>query len=466
MYVCEVTYSAVRADIECVEQEPVTLRGRSTRSRVWLAGALRHHRRGELDAELVPMVNREHERTLLITALHRTVRNQVPQLVTVFGAPGIGKSRLLRELARHAAGMADPPVCWRTGHCPPFGENVTYAALAGIVKAEASILDSDDEATARTRLDAAVSELTTSEDPARLADALGPLVGLPGSGLSPVETEQAWRRFILAMAARQPTVLVFEDMHWADETMLRFVEMLGASARGLPLLILCTARPELRERHPSWTSTITGTISISLPPLRDSDISTMFSLMFGQRTVAPDPLVELADGNPLYAQEYVRMLLEGGMLRPSGTEWTISATDPPPMPDNVQAVIANRLDLLDPADRAILQAAAVVGRRFWPGAVAAAVGQPLDTVEWALRRLEQRDLIQEQPLSTMAAGVPLPAHPGPGRVLPADAARRTGTAPCAYRRLVGDRLGRAADRPGRGAGQPPVGGPRDRPYPR
>ena len=402
VYVCEVTYSAVRADIECVEQEPVTLRGRSTRSRVWLAGALRHHRRGELDAELVPMVNREHERTLLITALHRTVRNQVPQLVTVFGAPGIGKSRLLRELARHAAGMADPPVCWRTGHCPPFGENVTYAALAGIVKAEASILDSDDEATARTRLDAAVSELTTSEDPARLADALGPLVGLPGSGLSPVETEQAWRRFILAMAARQPTVLVFEDMHWADETMLRFVEMLGASARGLPLLILCTARPELRERHPSWTSTITGTISISLPPLRDSDISTMFSLMFGQRTVAPDPLVELADGNPLYAQEYVRMLLEGGMLRPSGTEWTISATDPPPMPDNVQAVIANRLDLLDPADRAILQAAAVVGRRFWPGAVAAAVGQPLDTVEWALRRLEQRDLIQEQPLSTMA----------------------------------------------------------------
>src|SRR5256714_11705617 len=191
-------------------------------------------------------------------------------------------------------------------------------------------------------------------------------------------------------------------MHWADGRMLRFVEMLGASARGLPLLILCTARPELRERHPSWTSTITGTISISLPPLRDSDISTMFSLMFGERTVAPDPLVELADGNPLYAQEYVRMLLEGGMLRPSGTEWMISATDPPPMPDNVQAVIANRLDLLDPADRAILQAAAVVGRRFWPGAVAAAGGQPLDPVGGALRRLGPRGPVPEQPLSPMA----------------------------------------------------------------
>jgi predicted ATPase/class 3 adenylate cyclase len=402
VYLDEATYQAVRGDIEGTEQEPVVLRGRSTPSRVWRAGEPRHHRPVDLDAELTPLVDREHERGLLINALHRTVRNQVPQLVTVFGAPGIGKSRLLRELARHAASITDPPVCWRVGHCPPFGENVTYAALADIVKAEASILDSDDEATARTRLTAAVSELTTGEDAVRLAEALGPLVGLPGSGLSPVETELAWRRFILAMAHRQPTVLVFEDLHWADETMLRFVEMLGASARGLPLLIISTARPELRERHPTWTSTITGTVSISLPPLRDSDISTMYSLMFGQAAVTPDPLVELADGNPLYAQEYVRMLLEGGMLRPAGAEWTLKAGEEPPMPDNVQAVIANRLDLLDGTDRAILQAAAVVGRQFWPGAVAAGVGQPVDSVEWALRRLEQRDLIQEQPSSTMA----------------------------------------------------------------
>ena len=402
VYLDEDTYRAVRSEVECTEQEQVTLRGRSARSRVWLAGALRRHRPGELETEPTPLVDREHERGMLITALHRTVRNHVPQLVTIFGAPGIGKSRLIRELARHAATIVDPPICWRVGHCPPFGENVTYAALADIVKAEASILDSDDESTARRRLGAAVSELTTGDDGIRLADALGPLVGLPGAGLSLVETEQSWRRFILAMAQRQPTVLVFEDMHWADETMLRFVEMLGASARGLPLLIICTARPELRERQPSWTSTITGTISISLPPLGDNDISTMYSLMFGQHAVTPDELVELADGNPLYAHEYVRMLLERGVLRPAGTEWALKAGEVPPMPDNVQAVIANRLDLLDPADRAILQAAAVVGRQFWPGAVAAAVGQPVDAVEWALRRLEQRDLVQEQSLSTMA----------------------------------------------------------------
>jgi class 3 adenylate cyclase len=405
VFICESTYAATRTDIEYVEQDPVVLRGRSRPSRVWLAVAPRRARADELATEPVPMVDREHERGLLINALHRTVRTRVPQLVTLFGAAGIGKSRLLRELARHAATIADPPVCWRVGHCPPFGENVTYAALADIVKAQAGILDSDDEATAQVRLKATLTELTGDEDAVRLAGALGPLVGLPGSGLSPTETEQAWRRFLLAMAQRQPTVVVFEDMHWADEPMLRFVEMLGASARGLPLLVLCTARPELRERHPSWTSTITGTVSISLPPLRDSDISTMYSLMFGKTAVTPDPLVELADGNPLYAQEFVRMLLEGGMLRPVGPQWTIEIGQASPMPDNVQAVIANRLDLLDAGDRAVLQAAAVVGRQFWPGAVAAAMRQPADVVEWALRRLEQRDLIQEQPMSTMAGQV-------------------------------------------------------------
>jgi class 3 adenylate cyclase len=405
IFSCENTYAATRADIEYVEQPARVLRGRSRPTGMWLAVAARRRRPGELAAEPTPMVDREHERGLLINALHRTVRNHTPQLVTIFGAAGIGKSRLLRELARHAATITDPPICWRVGHCPPFGENVTYAALADIVKAEATILDSDDEATARQRLQLALAELVAGEDVPRLAGALEPLVGLPGSGLSPGETEQSWRRFILAMASRQPTVLVFEDMHWADEPMLRFVEMLGASARGLPLLVLCTARPELRERHPSWTSTITGTVSISLPPLADSDIGTMYSMLFGAAAATPEALIELADGNPLYAQEYVRMLLEGGMRRAGAPPSVEDLAAAAPMPDNVQAVIANRLDLLDPADRAVLQAASVVGRQFWPGAVAYATNQPVAGAERALSRLEARDLVQELPSSTMAGQV-------------------------------------------------------------
>ncbi|HKS99156.1 MAG TPA: adenylate/guanylate cyclase domain-containing protein [Rugosimonospora sp.] len=416
VYVCAATYGATSDDIEYEEQEPVVLRGRSQASRVWLAVAARRSRPAGGDSESTPMVDREHERALLINALHRTVRNRVPQLITVFGEAGIGKSRLLRELARHALRLTglpgdtgqrtagEPAVVWLVGHCPPFGENVTYAALADVVKARAGILDSDDEPTTRTRLEQTVAEVAESGEALRLADALGPLLGLPGSRLASTETEQAWRRFVLAMGARRATVLVFEDLHWADERMLRFIEMLAASARDLPLLVLCTARPELRDRYPRWTSTIRGTVSIALTPLRDSDISTMYSLMFGQAFAAqaPYPLVELADGNPLYAQEYVRMLVEGGMLRAIGPQWTTDGSEAPPMPDNVHAVIANRLDLLDQPDRSILQAAAVVGREFWPGAVAAAVGRPVEAVEWALRRLEQRDLIQELGTSTMA----------------------------------------------------------------
>ncbi|HCT77172.1 MAG TPA: guanylate cyclase, partial [Micromonosporaceae bacterium] len=291
------------------------------------------------------------------------------------------------------------------GHCPPFGENVTYAALSEIVKAQIGILDTDDDATARSRLDTALRAMTGAQEAARLADALGPLVGLPATGLSPDETESAWRRFLLAMASAAPTVLVFEDMHWAEDKMLRLVEMLGNLGEGFPLLVVATARPELRERRPDWTSAVTGTVSLSLGPMHDEHIATLCSLMVGQ-AVFPDesmaPLVELAGGNPLYAHEFVRMLVERGELRPIGEHWTLSDPNRAPMPQTVQAVIANRLDLLEQADRAVLQAAAVVGTQFWPGAVAAALGIGVDLVSRSLQRLQQRDLVAEHPTSVMA----------------------------------------------------------------
>jgi hypothetical protein len=248
-----------------------------------------------------------------------------------------------------------------------------------------------------------LSQLT---DPhaARLAEALGPLIGAPGERLTPGETEAAWRRFLLTLAATGPTVLVFEDMHWADQAMLAFVEQLGASARGVPLLVVATARPELRERQPAWTGTISGAMSISVPPMHDSDIDTLYSLLLGQSTLpttARSPLIEFADGNPLYAQEYARMLLDGGLLGTGGTAGRFDQAAGSGMPRTVQAVIANRLDLLDPADRAVLQAAAVVGVQFWAAPVAAALGRPVEWVERALDRLQRRDLVYEQATSTM-----------------------------------------------------------------
>jgi class 3 adenylate cyclase/tetratricopeptide (TPR) repeat protein len=403
--VCGTTYALTKTGIRYEEQPPVTLRGRSSQTEVWLALAPVQRQQTERQTDTTPLIDREHELGLLVNALHRAMRDRTPQVVTVFGRAGIGKSRLVRELLRHAERLIDEPVTWRTGHCPPFGENVTFAPLADIVKAEAGILDTDTAPTAQRRLVDAVAELVSPVEAERLAEALRPLVGLPAAKLPAEEAESAWRRFFVAVAARRPTVLVFEDLHWADETMLRFIEVLGASAREVPLLLLCTARPELIDHDPSWAGTIGGSLTITLPPLRNTGIASLFGHLFGQATFTAEmltPLVELADGNPLYAQEYVRMLVERGALRRAGLGWSLDSEQNLPMPDSVHAVIANRVDLLEATDRTVLLAAAVVGMQFWPGAVAAALGRPLEAVERSLRRLEQRQFVHEQADSSMA----------------------------------------------------------------
>ncbi|MET7402794.1 adenylate/guanylate cyclase domain-containing protein [Dactylosporangium sp. NPDC005572] len=398
--VCGTTYGLTKSSIRYEAQPPATLRGRSTPTEVWLALAPLRRNHPDREAGSTPLVNRTHELSLLVNALHRGLRERTPQLVTVVGHAGIGKSRLVHELFLHAERLFDAPVAWRTGRCPPFGENVTYAALADIVKGQSGILDTDSAETTRERLDTTLATIVEHSEAERLAEALSPLVGLAGPKLAPDETESAWRRFVVALAAHRPTVLVFEDLHWADESMIRFVERLGASVRDVPLLLLCTARPEFLERNPSWAGAVAGSVTITLPPLRDSEIATMYAHLLGQAafpSTSINSLVELADGNPLYALEYTRMLAEQGSLR--ATDALDRAL---PMPDSVHAVIANRVDLLDAADRAVLQAAAVVGMNFWPGAVGAAMSRPQDGIERSLRRLEQRDLIHEQAASTMA----------------------------------------------------------------
>ncbi|WP_281900242.1 ATP-binding protein [Phytohabitans aurantiacus] len=408
--VCGTTHALTRSRIRYAAQEPVTLRGRSAPTEVWLAEAPLRRPGPDRSAGATPLTGREHEVGLLSNALHRALRDRTPQLVTVFGQAGIGKSRLVHELR----GLVTEPVTWHVGHCPPFGENVTFAALADIVKAEAGILDTDPAPTAERRLAATVRELVPPAEAERLVGALRPLVGLRGgpsrvdldNARTPAEeAESAWRRFLVALAARRPTVLVFEDLHWADETMLRFLDLLAGAARDAPLMILCTARPELADHAPAWARTMAGALSITLPPLRDSGIAAIYGHLFGQPAFAADMLhrlIEVADGNPLYAHEFVRMLIEQGALRQSGRGWSLDKTRDLPMPDGVHAIIANRVDLLDSTDRAVLLAAAVVGSHFWPGAVAASLGQPVELVERSLRRLAQRDFVHELPESTIA----------------------------------------------------------------
>ena len=197
------------------------------------------------------------------------------QLVTIVGEPGVGKSRLVAELFAYLD--AKPELTrWRQGRCLPYGEGITFWALGEIVKAEAGILESDSAEVAAAKLEAAVSP----EEPERqwLLQRLAPLVGVEAA--SPAERQElftAWRRFLEGLAAARPSVLVFEDLHWADEALLAFLEHLAEWSQGVPLLVLCTARPELYERQPGWARGLRNATTINLPPLSDQETAELVS---------------------------------------------------------------------------------------------------------------------------------------------------------------------------------------------
>ena len=197
----------------------------------------------------VPLVGRELEKSALIGTFERSYQQRSCQLVTLVGEPGVGKSRLCAELFEY---VEDRPglVRWRQGRCLPYGDGIAFWALGEIVKAECGILESDSPDAAATKLRQALPP--DDPDCAWLEDRLRPLVGAGGEPASQEESFTAWRRAIESWAEARPTILVFEDLHWADDALLSFLEHLADWSDGVPLLVLCTARPELYERHPTF----------------------------------------------------------------------------------------------------------------------------------------------------------------------------------------------------------------------
>ena len=338
-----------------------------------------------------PMVGRELERQLLSGAFGRATRDASCQLVTVVGEPGIGKSRLCVELFREVEASPEL-VRWRQGRCLPYGEGISFWPLGEIVKAECGILESDSPEEAAAKLASAIPDA----DPERgwLLARLAPLVGAPAEPATLEESFAAWRRFLEGLAADRTTVLLFEDLHWADDALLEFVEHLADWVEPVPLLILCTARPELFERHPTFGGNARNAQRINLAPLSNSETAQLVDGLLA-RTRLPDAtrnrLLERASGNPLYVEEFVRLLADR-----SDDDATEDA------PDSVQALIAARLDTL-PADRkGLLQDAAVVGKTFWSGAVAAMGGRDPSEVTQALHELVRKELVRPLRGSSMA----------------------------------------------------------------
>jgi class 3 adenylate cyclase/tetratricopeptide (TPR) repeat protein len=394
----EPTYRATTTAIEYRAAEPVQAKGKTEPVPVWEVVAPRTRLGVDIafkgGAELV---GRQEELRLLRDAVARSERDRSPQLVTLVGAPGMGKSRLLFEL--WSAVQSDPAafVYWRQGRSLPYGEGVSFWALGEMVKAQAGILESDESEAADDKLGTAVSAAIPEAPEAWwVLEHLRPLVGLGGprqdSGDRRREAFGAWRRFFEALAEQRPLVLVFEDLHWADEGLLDFVDHLVDWASAVPILVVCTARPELLERRPGWGGGKRSALTVSLSPLTDAETEQLLAALQAEKTVQDGRTAELlahAGGNPLYAEEYVRMLAEA------------AAGAGLPLPETVQGIIAARLDTLAPEEKALVQDASVIGKVFWVGAIGAVSGRARSEIEESLLRLERKEFVRRERRSSV-----------------------------------------------------------------
>ena len=284
--------------------------------------------------------------------------------MTLVGVPGMGKSRLVYELSR-VVDAGPEIITWRQGRCLAYGDGIAFWALGEVVKAQAGILERDDEDEATDKLHAAVVDvLGDLSDTAWVESHLRPLVGVEAeSGLGGDrrgEAFAAWRRFLEALAEQRPLVLVLEDLHWADDGLLDFVDELVDWLSDVPLLVVCTARPELLERRPGWGGGKLNVSTLGLSPLSKEQTATLISRVL-ERSVLPvetqQALLERSDGNPLYAEQFAQLHLERG------------SDDDLPLPETLQGIIAARLDGLSSDEKAVLQDASVMGKVFWTGAL-------------------------------------------------------------------------------------------------
>ncbi len=362
----EPTYRATEPAIVYEEHAPVSAKGKAEPVPVWEAREARS--RFGVDTVQAPralMIGRERELEGLAGSLARARADRSPQLVTIVGVPGIGKSRLVFELFNHVA--ADPDLIhWRQGRSLPYGEGVSFWALGEMVKAHVGILETDSPDEAGSKLERSVGDLLADGDANWVQGHLRPLLGLgtdqEAHGDHRVEAFAAWRRFFEAIAEDRPLVLVFEDLHWADEGLLDFVDHLVEWASGVPILVVCTARPELLTRRPGWGGGKPNAVTLSLSPLDDEQTARLLAALL-ERSVLPaetqSALLQRAGGNPLYAEEFVRMVADRDL---------ISVGEELPLPESVQGIVAARLDALPDQEKALLQDMAVIGKVFWLGA--------------------------------------------------------------------------------------------------
>jgi len=406
----ETTWRATHGRIDYRPAEAVAAKGKADPVPAWVALAPRASLGVDVvQASKAPLVGRERELGLLRAALDRTRGEETVQLVTLVGVPGMGKSRLVWELGELVEAEATPTI-WRQGRCLPYGEGIALWALGEIIKAQTGILDTDPAEVAEAKLTRAVADLIGDQgESAWVTGHLRALVGVAGpaqvAGDRREEAFGAWRRFLEALAEQDPTVLVIEDLHWADDLLLDFLDHMVDWAAEVPLLVIATGRPELLASRPGWGGGKPNSAIVSLAPLREQDTARLVAALLDQVLLPAGlqaALLARAGGNPLYAEEYVRMLADRGFLRRVRGSWRLEGAEELPLPDTVQGIVAARLDALSPEDKSLLQDAAVLGKVGWLGALAALGATQAAVLEGRLHALERREFLRRERRSHVA----------------------------------------------------------------
>jgi class 3 adenylate cyclase len=397
----ESTRQATEAAIVYDDTGAHEVKGKGEPLRLWRANRVVAGRGGSMRPTGIepPFVGRDRELRLLKEMLHATGEDGKARLLSVVGVAGVGKSRLSWEFEKYVDGLTQS-VYWHRGRCLAYGEGIAYWALAEMVRMRAGMLENEPPEAARAKLRRTVEQFITDVEERRWVEPrLAQLLGLDDETSSePRDLFAAWRMFFERLAADQLTVLVFEDLQWADSGLLDFMEYLLEWSRNSPILILTLARPEVAERRPGWGIGKRGLTSLYLEPLSAEAMAALLvGMVPGLSEELRSRILERAAGIPLYAVETVRMLLDRGLVVEEGGAYRATGSlDSLEVPESLHAMIAARLDGLEPSERHLLQDAAVLGKSFTPAALASVSGRPLTSVESSLATLVEKDLLSIQ----------------------------------------------------------------------
>jgi class 3 adenylate cyclase/tetratricopeptide (TPR) repeat protein len=399
--VSDATRSATREAIAFERVADQSLKGKSQPLAAWRAVRVVAGRRGVGRSEQLepPFVGREAELRQLKDLLHTAAAAHRTRLVSVVGVAGVGKSRLAWELEKYIDGIVED-VYWHYGRSPAHGEGLTFWALAEMVRQRAGIAEGDDEQSGRRCLAETIADFVT--DAGERAWVEPRLQALLGLGEVPAGDDQqalfaAWRRFFERIAEHGTTVLVFEDLQWADSGLVDFINSLVEWARHSPLLIVTLARPEVFTRHPGWGAGQVNFVALHLEPMTDAEIELLLQgVAPGLPSDAIQAIVARAEGIPLYAVETVRMLIDSGsVVRSEDTGTYRAAADLAQLrvAESLHALVAARLDTLTRAERELIQDASVIGQTFSLGALQALGQRSPAELERLLGGLVRRELL-------------------------------------------------------------------------